>query len=79
MFEAIKLFFDSLVGVTLPDEIYTILAFALASWLVGAFVGIFSRETRRVWNWSIRLCLILMAVLFGAQYVGLQISAGGIF
>lgn len=78
MFNAISTFFASLTGVTFPAEALTILAFALASWLVGALVGCFSVETRRVWNWSSKVVIILLAIIYGLQYLGeLSIVLGG--
>ena len=78
MFNAITEFFYSLTGVTFPAEALQILAFALASWLVGALVGVFSNETRRVWNWSVKVVIIMLAVIYSASYIGLTLSVGGV-
>lgn len=77
MLNAIAQFFTSLSGVTFPTEILSILAFGLCAWLVGALVGCFSAETRRWWNFSVKVCIIALAVIYVAQTLSVSLIVGG--
>lgn len=79
LLEVIQTFFVEFIGYTPSVEPLYLMAFALVCWLVGCLVGIFSKETRKMWNWGAKLCLIVYAIYICASLVLPLVPEGGVF
>lgn len=79
LLEVIQTFFEDFIGYTPSQDPLFLMAFALVCWLVGSLVGCFSKETRKTWNWTAKLCLIVYAIYICASLVVPILPEGGIF
>ena len=77
MINVITEFFNTILGVTLPTEVCTILAFSLVSCLCGGFFSIFGLKTERVWKFATYVCIVIMAIMAIANVTNLSLAFGG--
>ena len=77
MFNLIHEFFNTLIGVPLPESVVTILAFALASTLFTAMFSIFGVKYERVWRFATYISIGVIALLAIADSTALSLVFGG--
>lgn len=79
LFETLNTFFDGFIGTSIAGgDVFYLLALAMCGWLVGAFVGIFSAETRRLWTWTMKVVIIVSAIIIAADVVLPLLPSGGV-
>ena len=62
MVEVISEFFDSLLGISLPSEVYNLLAFSLVSVLLGKFFTLIGVDSK-IYSFTVKCCIIVLALL----------------
>ena len=78
MIDVIKQFFDTLLGYSLPDSVYQILAFALVFRLFGLFFSICGVQDQKLWRFSAYVSIGILALIAISDTVNLCLSLGGI-
>ena len=77
MFNLIHKFFNTLIGVALPESVVTILAFALVSTLFTAIFSIFGVKYERVWRFATYVSIGVLALLALSGVNVLSLTFGG--
>ena len=77
MFNLIHQFFNTLLGITLPEAVTTILAFALVSTLFTAFFSFFGVKHEKVWRFATYVCIGVIALLAISDSTALSLVFGG--
>lgn len=75
--ELITQFFNTLLGISLPASVCTILAFTLVSSLFGAFFKLFGLNNEKAWKFATYVSIGIMALLAIADVTNLSLAFGG--
>ena len=77
MLNLISQFFNTLLGVALPESVSLILSFALVSTLFGAIFSIFGLKNEKVWKFATYVSIGIMAIMAIAETTGFSLVFGG--
>ena len=77
MLNLISQFFNTLLGVALPESVVLILSFALVSTLFGAFFSILGLKNDKVWKFATYVSIGIMAIMAIADVANFNLAFGG--
>lgn len=77
MLNLITQFFNTLLGVTLPESVSLILSFALVSTLFGAFFSLFGLKNEKVWKFATYVSIGIIAIMAIADVTNFNLIFGG--
>ena len=78
MYNLVFEFFNTLLGITLPESVTTILSFALVSTLFTTFFSIFGVKHEKIWRFATYISIGVIALLSVADSSVFSLAFGGV-